>query len=208
MTNSKRHSFFWESSSMEEYLQDTGERLVDWWWRSHSLDQLLVSPWLWERGGKMDQMHERQLWNSSVYYVGLINMTTDSQRINCRLILPTTWHRDYCTTQNYNMMDKTLFFLILAELPFQTPSLVHGTSKWLWQTGHKKCTSWPIVRNSFVWYFFSISYSFAKIVAFTFYIFTTKSSGNLLRALEWSGFLMPLARSLCNNTEDDCCLTK
>lgn len=29
-----------------------------------------------------------------------------------------------------------------------------------------------------------------------------------LRALEWSGFLIPLALSLCNNTADDCCLTK
>lgn len=31
-------------SRIVEYLQDTGERLVDWWWRSHSLDQLLISP--------------------------------------------------------------------------------------------------------------------------------------------------------------------
>ena len=31
---------------------------------------------------------------------------------------------------------------------------------------------------------------------------------NILRALEWSGFLIPLARSLCNNTVDVCCRTK
>lgn len=30
----------------------------------------------------------------------------------------------------------------------------------------------------------------------------------LLRALEWSGFLMPFARSLCSSIVDDCCFTR
>lgn len=51
-------------------------------------------------------------------------------------------------------------------------------------------------------------YLICRMVFFMFYVFTTKSKGNLLRALEWSGFLIPLARSLCNNTVDDCCLTR
>lgn len=31
---------------------------------------------------------------------------------------------------------------------------------------------------------------------------------DLLKAREWSGFLIPLARSLCNSTVDDCCITR
>lgn len=53
-----------------------------------------------------------------------------------------------------------------------------------------------------------ISCCFRAHLFFLFFFTKTKSVFYSLRALEWSGFLIPLARSLCNNTADDCCLTK